>query len=73
MAPAAMLTLAEIDLVLTALDSHEYWELTDPHQRSSGYSTVEDGESPEIDAVRTLACKLRHARQELCTTEPRRI
>ncbi len=48
----------EVSLLIDALDSHEYWQLSEPHQRNDGYSTVEDGESGEIDAVRTLIAKL---------------
>lgn len=52
----------EIALLIEALDSHEYWQLSEPSQRNSGYSLVEDGESDEIDAVRTLAAKLERLR-----------
>ena len=34
----------EIALLVEALDSHEYWQLSESHERNSGYSTVEDGE-----------------------------
>lgn len=52
------LTDAEIYLLREALDSHEYWQLSDTHERNNGYSMVEDGENAEIDAVRALASKL---------------
>lgn len=48
----------EIALLVEALDSHEYWQLSETHERNNGYSTVEDGENPEIDAVRALIQKL---------------
>ena len=57
------LTPDEITLLIEALDSHEYWQLSEPTERNSGYSTVEDGENEEIDAVRTLITKLERCRQ----------
>jgi hypothetical protein len=48
----------EVTLLIEALDSHEYWQLSEPHERSDGYSTVEDGTNDEIDAVRALLAKL---------------
>lgn len=58
------LTLDELDLLIRALDSHEYWELSESSERANGYSTVEDGENPEIDAVRALVAKLGEVRRE---------
>ena len=52
------LTDEEIHLLREALDSHEYWQLSEPHERNDGYSLVEDGENDEIDAVRALESKL---------------
>lgn len=52
------LTDAEIHLLREALDSHEYWQLSEAHERNDGYSTVEDGANTEIDAVRALESKL---------------
>jgi hypothetical protein len=52
------LTDGEIHLLREALDSHEYWQLSEPHERNDGYSTVEDGANEGIDAVRALAAKL---------------
>ena len=52
------LTEAEVALLMEALDSHEYWQLSEPHERNNGYSTIEDGENEEIDDVRALASKL---------------
>jgi hypothetical protein len=56
------LTLDELALLIDALDSHEYWQLSESHERDSGYSTVEDGVNTEIDAVRALISKLEAAR-----------
>ena len=53
----------EITLLVEALASHEYWQLSESHERTSGYSTVEDGENDEIDAVRALISKLERSRQ----------
>ena len=55
---AVQLTDAELDLLREALDSHEYWQLSESHERNNGYSTVEDGANAEIDAVRALESKL---------------
>jgi hypothetical protein len=52
------LTDGEIHLLCEALDSHEYWQLSEAHERNDGYSTVEDGANEEIDAVRALESKL---------------
>ena len=52
----------EISLLIEALDSHEYWQLSEPHERNNGYSTV-DGANEEIDAVRALIAKLGRSRQ----------
>lgn len=41
-------------LLIEALDSHEYWQLSEWNERNDGYSTVADGENTEIDAVRAL-------------------
>ncbi|CAN5282689.1 hypothetical protein BH20ACT13_BH20ACT13_25720 [soil metagenome] len=53
----------EITLLVEALDSHEYWQLSESNERNDGYSTVEDGENEEIDAVRALTAKLEGSRQ----------
>lgn len=55
------LTAAELDLLVSALDSHEYWELTDAECRNHGASQIADGESEEIDAGRALVRKLTQA------------
>ena len=57
-ARSLQLSEAEIYLLREALDSHEYWQLSDTHERNNGYSMVEAGENAEIDAVRALASKL---------------
>jgi hypothetical protein len=59
------LTNGDIDLLIEALDSHEYGQLSEPHERSSGYSTVEDGANEDVDAVRALVFKLDGLRQEV--------
>jgi hypothetical protein len=66
----AQLTEAEIALLIEALDSHEYWQLSEPHERNNGYSTIEDGENEEIDDVRALASKLRSSLRQLARTCP---
>ncbi len=53
----------EITLLVEALDSHEYWQLSESNERNDGYSTIEDGENEEIDAVRALIAKLERPRQ----------
>ena len=55
---SVQLTDAEIHLLREALDSHEYWQLSETHERNDGYSTVDDGANAEIDAVRALEAKL---------------
>ena len=53
----------EITVLVDALDSHE-WQFSESHERNDGYSTVEDGENDEIDAVRALMTKLRSRSRE---------
>ena len=53
----------EITLLIEALDSHEYWQLSESNERNDGYSTIEDGENEEIDTVRALISKLERSRQ----------
>ena len=53
----------EITLLIEALDSHEYWQLSESNERNDGYSTIEDGANEEIDAVRALIVKLERSRQ----------
>lgn len=59
------LTPEEITLLVDALDSHEYWQLSEPHERKDGYSLVGDGARREIDAVRALIAKLERVRAAL--------
>ena len=56
------LTHDEVTFLVEALDSHEYWQLSESHERNDGYSTVEDGESADVDAVRALMSKLQNQR-----------
>ncbi len=67
-AVTVQLTSGEIALLIEALDSHEYWQLSESHERNDGCSTVEDGEREEVDAVRTLASNLE--RQPRCRLTP---
>ena len=60
-ASTVQLTPDGITLLVEALDSHEYWQLSEPHERDSGYSLVEDGANDEIDTVRALIAKLERA------------
>jgi hypothetical protein len=55
---AVQLTTGELSLLIAALDSHEYWQLSESHERNDGYSTIADGDDEEIDAVRALIAKL---------------
>jgi len=64
------LTPEEVTLLVEALDSHEYWQLSEPHERGSGYSLVDDGANEEIDAVRALNAKLDRAQRESLHSTP---
>ena len=55
----------EITLLIEALDSHEYWQLSGWNERNDGYSTIDDGVNAEVDAVRALMAKLGACRAEL--------
>ena len=52
----------EINLLIEALDSHEYRQLSEWNERNDGYSTVGDCDNEEIDAVRELIAKLERSR-----------
>ena len=52
------LTPCEIWMIVEALDSHEYWQLTDGDQRNDGFSQVDDGEDADIDLCRALHKRL---------------
>lgn len=56
---------AELHLLIDALDSHEYWQLSESHERNDGHSIIPDGTNAEIDAVRELMVKLGRARSSL--------
>ena len=60
-----VLTDRELALLLEALDSHEYWQLSDPAYRSSGYVLDDGADDPrtrrEIRRTRRLAEKLERA------------
>jgi len=47
------LTPAEVDLLTEALDSHEYWQLSNPSWRNSGYVTV-PGEDVDLASAAPL-------------------
>jgi len=46
---------SEIELLGEALDSHAYWQLTEPHERRDGYTL---SKSPKVRACVALAGKL---------------
>lgn len=52
----------EVTLLREALDSHAYWQLSDPSYRSSGYVRDPGSDDPEkrdeLKAVSTLDSKL---------------
>lgn len=56
------LTNRELLLLLDALDSHEYWQLTEQSDRNDGCSLVEDGSDPAIDQCRKLYRRLERLR-----------
>ena len=62
------LTSDEINLLIEALDSHEYWQLSEPHQRNDGHSTIDDGVDEEVDAVRALIAKLERLRGSMAVS-----
>ena len=47
------LTPAEVDLLTEALDSHEYWQLSDPSWRNSGY-VIAPGEDVDLASAAPL-------------------
>lgn len=47
------LSAAEVDLLAEALDSHEYWQLSDARWRSSGY-VILPGEDVQPSTVEPL-------------------
>lgn len=54
---AAGITLDDVALLREALDSHVYWQLSEPEHRNSGY-VLEEGETPEIREAYELESKL---------------
>lgn len=64
------LTQAEVDLLAEALDSHEYWQLSDPLWRNSGY-VILPGEDAELSAAEPLHGDQREAVGEIL--EARRL
>lgn len=60
--PTIELTDDEVALLCEALDSHQYWQLSDTHYRSSGYVLQPGSDDPEartaIAACDALAAKL---------------
>lgn len=60
------LTTAELGLLREALDSHEYWQLSDDYYRRDGY--VQDPGSDDADqAAAILACRALGERLEALT------
>ncbi len=67
--PAIQLTRREVQVLLDALDSHEYWQLSDPAYRWSGF-VMEDG-ADDVDAREGIAEVRRLVeRLERATTPP---
>jgi hypothetical protein len=62
------LTQAELELLRQALDSHAYWQLSDPYYRHSGYVRPPGSDDPEeteaIQATDALDRKLGAALRE---------
>jgi len=61
--PSLVLTDAEIDFLIAALDSHEYWQLSESNERNDGASLIEDGENADIDFGRAIAHRLYQAKE----------
>jgi hypothetical protein len=51
-------TKEEIGLLYEALDSHAYWQLSDPKDRNSGFIIGESAELPEVKVCEALAQRL---------------
>jgi hypothetical protein len=64
------LTPAEVALLAEALDSHDYWQLSDPLWRHSGYVIV-PGEDVGLSDGRPLVAEQREAAAEIL--EARRL
>lgn len=54
------LTPRELALILEALDSHAYWQISERHQRNNGFVTykLNDKNAKELAAVDELTSKL---------------
>jgi hypothetical protein len=61
--PSLVLTDAELDFLLEALDSHEYWQLSESNERNDGASRIEDGENADVDFGRAIAHRLYQAKE----------
>jgi len=61
--PSLVLTDAEIDFLIAALDSHEYWQLSESNERNDGASQIEDGENADVDFGRAIAHRLYQAKE----------
>jgi hypothetical protein len=52
-----------------ALDSHDYWRLSESHERNGGDS-IEDGENDEVDDVRALTSRSSNDRRHSRCASP---
>lgn len=56
------LNRTDVQLLLEALDSHEYWQLSDQHYRRDGFVMEPGADAPalrrQIKKVETLSAKL---------------
>jgi hypothetical protein len=64
---AVELTDKEIEFLRSALDSHEYWQLSDSGERNNGASLIEDDEDPDVDFGRAIAHRLYQAQEGRAT------
>jgi len=55
------LSPGELDLLVEALDSHEYWQLSDSNYRNNGY-VLGDGADDEETVQEIAACRELHER-----------
>jgi hypothetical protein len=55
------LTGEELGLLAEALDSHAYWQLSDPCDRESGYVVGDSLAIPEVAECLQLEARLKHA------------
>lgn len=51
-------SIGELALLLEALDSHEYWQLSDPANRNSGFVKEDEDDDEEIKECRRLHDRL---------------